>query len=82
MKTSYSNYGGNNIMPLLIGFTPTTPIEEWNEVPMSYSDFDQATYTTMAIGTRSLRQVTTITHGTRLNGNSKLDPKNEIDDKR
>lgn len=68
---------GKPVMPLLMGFTPLTPIQngEINERYI-YDDIAQITeYDMRTVGTKSLKQ-----HGTSKNGRSTADRKNEIDD--
>ena len=68
-----------NVMPLLMGFTPSTKIqEETNPVSFIYNDGQQIVmYDMRIIGTRSLKTSWT------KNGVSKVtDRKNEIDDQK
>ena len=73
------NACGKSVMPLLMGFTPKTPIEigEVNE-NFSYNDSLQITeYDMVTVGTKSLKN--TMTNKGPGKG-SILDKKNEIDD--
>lgn len=74
MQTTIRNNG--QIMPLLMNFTPATPIEEETEMyNVIYDEKNQIVYDMRMIGTRSLR--VSVTHK---NGQSPTDRKNEIDD--
>lgn len=71
------NSYGNSTMPLLMGFTPKTRIQE-GEVNerFIYNDIMQITeYDMRTVGTKSLK-----TSWTNKNGHGKSDKKNEIDD--
>lgn len=71
------NSCGNSTMPLLMGFTPKTRIQEGgvNE-RFIYNDIMQITeYDMRTVGTKSLK-----TSWTSKNGHGKSDQKNEIDD--
>lgn len=76
------NVNGNVVMPLLMGFTPQTRIQEGclNESFM-YDDSMQITkYEMMAVGTKCLK--TTTTSKTKDRPYSHVDQKNEIDDRK
>lgn len=75
MQTSFRNNG--QIMPLLMNFTPATPIAEDNGMQNPiYDEVNQIVYNMRMIGTRSLKS-----HCTKLGGGkSTTDKKNEIDD--
>ena len=71
------NSYGNSTMPLLMGFTPKTRVQEGevNERCI-YNDIMQITeYDMRTVGTKSLK-----TSRTNKNGHGKSDKKNEIDD--
>jgi hypothetical protein len=71
------SYGNGSIMPLLMGFTPSTKIQEVESLPtFVYDDEKQiVSYDMRVVGTRCLRQSYT---GSGL----KWDKKNEIDDQK
>lgn len=71
------NSCGNTAMPLLMGFTPLTKIQEGGmDAGFIYDDNLQTTKYDMAtIGTKCLKQ-----HTTKKVGGSLPDKKNEIDD--
>lgn len=76
------NSCGNTAMPLLIGFTPKTPIIE-NSISecFTYDENAQiAEYNMMAVGTKSLKVTTTAKNKEK--NYSHTDKKNEIDDKK
>jgi len=64
-------------MPLLMGFTPSSKIQEIEkETPIIYDPVSQTVFDMRTIGTKSLKS-----QGTRKAGNiSVRDQKNEIDD--
>lgn len=71
-----------NIQPLLLHFTPSTPIREAEDVPIVYDDKRQTTeYDARIVGTRSLKSSIT---NKKVNGLFKTttDRKNEIDDQK
>lgn len=72
------NFYGNSAMPLLMGFTPKSQIQEGgvNE-RFIYDNIKQITeYDMRTVGTKSLRQSNT----RKANGGATSDKKNEIDD--
>jgi len=88
MQTSFRNNG--QVMPLLMNFTPATPIEEDNEMyNVVYDEKSQIVYNMWTIGTKSLKTHSTVVkhnpsgkgghdgHGNELRSGDK---KNEIDD--
>lgn len=76
------NSCGNTIMPLLMGFTPLTKIQEGClDESFVYDDIMQiAKYNMMAVGTKCLK--TTTTSKTKDKPYSHIDNKNEIDDRK
>jgi len=64
-------------MPLLMNFTPATPIEEDNEMyNVVYDEKSQIVYNMRVIGTKCLRS-----HASKVKGGwGPADKKNEIDD--
>lgn len=77
MRTYNAYNSGNNIMPLMMNFTQPTSIEVAEPVSITYNEFDQITYETRTVGTRSLRS-----HWTSATKNrcARTDKANEIDD--
>lgn len=76
MQTSFRNNG--QVMPLLMNFTPATPIEEDNEMyNVVYDEKNQIVYNMRVIGTRSLK-TSVVRNGT----HTKTVRKNEVDDKK
>ncbi len=72
---------GSNVMPLLMSYTPATPIEEADEVRISYNDILQITeIEARTVGTRSLKIRSTQKKTKNGTGTSITDKKNEIDD--
>lgn len=72
----------SNVFPLLIHYTPSTPIQESEEVKIVYNDQLQITeYDARIVGTRSLKS-SVMTK--KVNGLMKtmIDRKNEIDDQK
>ena len=71
------NSYGNSAMPLLMGFTPKTQIQEGSvNGRFIYDDMTQITeYDMRTVGTKSLKS-----SWTSKNGHGKSDNKNEIDD--
>ncbi len=71
-------------MPLLMGFTPATKIQEAEtEAPALYDPFTQTVaIDARTVGTRSLKTSQTLVRGTKTCGNSVADKKNEIDDQK
>ena len=78
----HQNYSGNSVMPLLMSFTPKTPIMEGSiNENFTYDDNVQITkYDTMAVGTKCLKVTTTAK--TKDKPYSHVDNKNEIDDRK
>lgn len=69
---------GTELFPLLMNFTPATPIEEWDgNEKVLYDEFNEIVYNTRTIGTKSLKtKMTNVGKNTR-----KTDGKtNAIDD--
>lgn len=80
MNTSMKPNTGR-VMPLLMNYTPSTRIEEMNEVKIVYNDKLQITeYEARMIGTKCLKTSTTWIKKTA--GVNKTDRKNEIDDQK
>ncbi len=72
----------SNVFPLLMHYTPSTPIQEAEEVKIVYNDQLQITeYDARIVGTRSLKSSVTTK---KVNGLMKTmtDRKNEIDDQK
>ena len=72
----------SNVFPLLMRYTPSTPIQEAEDRPIVYNDQLQITeYDARIVGTRSLKSSVTIK---KVNGLMKTmtDRKNEIDDQK
>jgi len=80
MQTSFRDNG--QVMPLLMNFTPATPIEEDNEMyNVVYDEKNQIVYDMRIIGTKSLKSHTTekkTRQGTPIHVGG--DKANEIDD--
>ena len=76
------NLNSNAIMPLLMGFTPLTKIQEGGlDERFEYDDLMQiAEYNMMAAGTKCMKVVQT--SKTKDKPYSHVDNKNEIDDKK
>lgn len=74
---------GQQIMPLLMNFTPATKIEEACEIEkIVYDENLQIVYDMRNVGTKSLRQRGTKVKSSAGTTVNKLDNKNEIDDSR
>lgn len=74
------NSCGNNVLPLMMGFTNPTLIETCDQIEhFAYDDAKQITqYDMRTVGTKSLKSVST---ASKLNkGVNVVDKKNEIDD--
>lgn len=73
------NSCGNSTMPLLMGFTPKTRIQEGGlDEHLAYNDMMQITeYDMRTVGTKSLRSSMTKSGN---QGGKTTDKKNEIDD--
>lgn len=75
---------GGSVMPLLMYYTPSTPIEEMDDVKISYNDILQITeIEARVIGTKCLKSNSTKKKSS--SGKSiqfVTDKKNEIDDKK
>jgi hypothetical protein len=71
----------NVVDPLLLNYTPKTRIQEDNDpfVPL-YDDEKQIIYNMRMVGTKSLRQVSTVVKKTSTTKHTTGDRKNEIDD--
>lgn len=72
----------SNVFPLLMHYTPSTPIQEAEDSPIVYNDQLQITeYDARIVGTRSLKSSVTTK---KVNGLMKTttDRKNEIDDQK
>ena len=71
---------GSPVMPLLMGFSPKTPIMEGSiNESFTYDEYAQITeYNMMAVGTKSLKVTTTSKNKEK--NYSHIDKKNEIDD--
>ena len=81
MNTSQSSRASTPF-PLLMRYTPSTPIQEAEERPIAYNDQLQITeYDARIVGTRSLKSSVTTK---KVNGLMKTmtDRKNEIDDQK
>ena len=74
---------GSNVMPLLMYYTPSTRIEEMDEVKISYNDLLQITeIEARVVGTRSLKVCTTKKKTGKNAFTRFTDQKNEIDDEK
>lgn len=72
---------GQQVMPLLMNFTPATKIEEACEIEkVVYDENLQIVYDMRTVGTRSLRHRGTKVRSSAGTTVNKLDSKNEIDD--
>lgn len=71
-------------MPLLMGFTPSSRIEEaGEEISLVYDPMTQTVEMDMrVVGTKSLKVSQTLVRGTKTCGSTVCDKKNEIDDKK
>ena len=70
-------------MPLLMNYTPSTRIEEMDEVKIVYNDKLQITeYEARIIGTKCLKVTTTWINIKNGGKKGKTDKKNEIDDQK
>ena len=75
------NTAGNNIMPLLINYTPFSKIEEIEDLKIIYDEKRQITkYNARTIGTRCLKSESTRKKTTSTGYVSAVDKKNTIDD--
>ena len=72
---------GGSVMPLLMSYTPATPIEEADEVRISYNDILQITeIEARTVGTYSLKVRATQKKTGKNAHTAVTDRKNEIDD--
>lgn len=79
---TYNQFNQGNIMPLLMNFTTPSPIQEADDVKISYNDREQVSYEMRTIGTRSLKSHTSKlpSKTNRTAYVNKIDKSNEIDD--
>jgi hypothetical protein len=79
LQKNVSNF--NVVDPLLLNYTPKTKIQEESNpfVPL-YDDEKQIIYNMRMMGTKSLRQVSTVVKKTSTTKHTTGDRKNEIDD--
>jgi hypothetical protein len=79
-KLNVNSYGNGSIMPLLMGFTPSTKIQEVESLPtFVYDDEKQiVSFDMRIVGTKSLKVSSTNYKP----GLFRSDKKNEIDDQK
>lgn len=75
MTTLKSN---SRVLPILMGMTTPTAIQEADQVTIIYDEVHQIVYDSRTVGTKSLKSHFTLAKG-RV-GTGKTDKKNEIDD--
>lgn len=67
-----------SVLPILMGMTTPSPIQEADEVTIIYDEVHQVVYDMRTVGTKSLKSHFTLAKG--CVGTGKTDKKNEIDD--